>query len=49
MFIIIRYAWKMYLEVSGVSEHELDGMREKLKIKGRGHDARYGMGISLPV
>ena len=49
VFIIIRYTWKMYLEVSGVSKHELGGMREKLKIKGRGHDARYGMGISLPV
>ena len=39
----------MYLEVSGVSKRELGGMREKLKIKGRGHDARYGMGISWPV
>lgn len=39
----------MYLEVSGVSKRELGGMREKLKIKRRGHDARYGMGISWPV
>lgn len=39
----------MYLEVSGVSKHELGGMREKLKIKAREHDARYGMNISWPV
>lgn len=39
----------MYLEVSGVSKHELGGTREKLKIKAREHDARYGMNISRPV
>lgn len=39
----------MYLEVSGVSKHELGGMREKLKIKAREHDARYGMNICRPV
>lgn len=30
----------MYLEVSGVSKHELGGTQEKLKIKAREHDAR---------
>lgn len=39
----------MYLEVSGVSKHELGGTREKLKTKARERDVRYRMNISRPV
>jgi len=33
LFIIMRQAWKMYFEVSGVSIYKLGGMRDKQKFQ----------------